>query len=147
MKTQILSLLTLLLFTACSNAPAKEEATEKSVIDTKVDTVEQAKETVKAVNAKTQEAQVEVAAATIPTPTGASLYAQKCASCHGKDAKKSALNASKPIAGWSSTQTQAALNGYKNGSYGGKMKGLMQGQSKPLSDADILLISDYISTL
>jgi len=145
MKIQILSLLTLILLTACSSAPANEEKSE-TVVDTKIDALKQAKKTLNDVNEKTQEAQIQVAVIT-PTPTGASLYAQKCASCHGKDAKKSALNASKPIAGWPSKQTQAALNGYKDGSYGGKMKGLMQGQSKPLSDADILLIADYISTL
>ena len=145
MKTYILSLLTLILFTACSSAPTQDEKTQ-TLVDTKINAVKQAKETVNTLNEKTQAVQVQVAVSTL-TPNGANLYAQKCASCHGKDAKKSALNVSAPIAGWSSKQTQDALNGYIAGTYGGKMKGLMQGQSKPLSQTDIILISDYISVL
>ena len=103
------------------------------------------KKSVDAINARTQEINESTHIST--NVTGAGLYAQRCASCHGKDAKKSALNVSQPIAGWSSTKLKDALNGYKDGTFGGKMKGLMQGQSKPLSDADIKLLSDYISIL
>ena len=38
----------------------------------------------------------------------------------------------------------AALNGYKDGSYGGPMKGLMKGQVAKLSAADIQAIADKI---
>jgi len=139
MNTKILSLLTLILLSACSSAPQKKEPqTDKNTTE-----VTSAKE----LNNTKEKVHHEIAAVTTPAPTGSSLYISKCASCHGKDAKKSALNVSKVIAGWSSEEIQAALKGYKDGSYGGKMKGLMQGQSKPLSDNDILLIADYISVL
>ena len=37
-----------------------------------------------------------------------------------------------------------ALKGYKNGSYGGAMKGLMKGQVAKLSTADIVKIATEI---
>ena len=37
-----------------------------------------------------------------------------------------------------------ALNGYKDGSYGGAMKGLMKGQVAKLSDDDIKALADYM---
>lgn len=39
----------------------------------------------------------------------------------------------------------AAMKGYKDGSYGGPMKGLMKGQAAPLSDADIEAIANQIA--
>jgi cytochrome c len=38
----------------------------------------------------------------------------------------------------------AALNGYKDGTYGGPMKGVMKGQVAGLSDADMQAIADMI---
>ena len=147
MKIKLLSIVTLLLLNACGNKPEEEKKSE-TILDTKIEAVKLAKQSVEAINVKTQKTEIETKPLTAHTPTsGADLYAQKCASCHGIDAKKSALNASVPIAGWSTGKTQDALNGYKDGSFGGKMKGIMQGQSKPLSDSDIKLLSDYISIL
>lgn len=145
MKTKLLLVLTSLLFTACSETPTKTTATTKTVVDTQIKSVQSAKEAVKALNEKTHK--TEAIALEVSAPSGANLYAQKCASCHGKGAKKSALNASEAIAGWDSAKTQSTLKGYQDGSYGRKMKNIMQGQTKPLSDTDIKLISDYISIL
>jgi cytochrome c553 len=39
----------------------------------------------------------------------------------------------------------AALKGYKDGSYGGAMKGVMKGQVANLSDADIEAIATQIT--
>ena len=39
------------------------------------------------------------------------------------------------------------MKGYKDGSFGGPMKGLMIGQAKKLSDADIVAIADHIQTI
>jgi len=144
MKTIIYSTLTLLLLNACSSSPAQEEKT-KTVVDDKINAITAAKKVVQQTNEKTQ-AQEQVVAAVKSPANGATLYV-KCASCHGKDGKRSALNASQSIAGWSSEKTQAALRGYNDGSYGGKMKAVMKGQSQPLSDEEIVKISDYISTL
>lgn len=77
---------------------------------------------------------------------GATLY-KACAGCHGANGEKSALGKSKVITGWDVAKTEAALKGYKDGSYGGAMKGLMKGQVSRLSDADIKLVSEHIASL
>jgi cytochrome c553 len=88
-----------------------------------------------------------------PAPTTASapsdpakLFA-KCAGCHGQKAEKAALGKSQIIAGWDVNKIKDALHGYKNGTYGGPMKGLMKGQVAPLTDADIDALANYISKL
>lgn len=107
--------------------------------------------------------------ATVPTPTtvaekpnisstttvapmtaaidGGALFAQKCASCHGTKAEKSALGKSQIIATFSEQQIKDALHGYQSGTYGKEMKALMQGQVKPLSDEQIGVLAKYISAL
>ena len=77
---------------------------------------------------------------------GAEIY-KLCSTCHGMKAKKSALGKSKIIRGWDANEVSAALNGYIDGSYGGVMKGLMKAQASKLSDEDIEIVSEYISTL
>jgi len=78
------------------------------------------------------------------TKTGKDIYIA-CSACHGQNAEKVALGKSKVIKGWDSAKTVDALNGYKNGTYGGAMKGLMKGQVSNLSDEDIKKVADYIS--
>jgi len=73
----------------------------------------------------------------------ADVYA-KCAGCHGAKGEKKALGKSKVIANLSKADIVAALKGYKDGSYGGAMKGLMKGQVASLSDADINAIAEKI---
>jgi len=70
-----------------------------------------------------------------------------CLACHGADASKKALGKSQSIKGWDSEKTANALYGYKNGTYGGELKGIMKGQVSALSDEDIRLVSEYISKL
>lgn len=77
---------------------------------------------------------------------GESLY-KTCATCHGAKGDKAALNKSQIIAGWSVENTIAALTGYKNGTYGGPLKGTMAGQVKNLDDAKIAALAQYISKL
>lgn len=101
---------------------------------------------VDALNAKIDEINTQIKAEA-EIPNGAAIYANKCASCHGKDGKKSALNTSAVIAGSDSQKIKDTLKAYKEGSFGGKMKAIMQAQSKPLSDKEIELLSNYISTL
>jgi len=67
-----------------------------------------------------------------------------CAGCHGADFSKSALGKSKIVKDMSKEEIVAALKGYKDGSYGGAMKGMMAGQVKALSDADIEAIAAEI---
>jgi cytochrome c553 len=82
--------------------------------------------------------------AVVAQKDGAALY-KACASCHGADASKSALNKSQVIKGWSAQKIADALSGYKNGTYGGASKALMLGQVKNLSEADIKILSEHIA--
>ena len=68
-----------------------------------------------------------------------------CAGCHGKDFEKKALNVSKIVKDMSKEDIVKALKGYKDGSYGGAMKNVMQGQAKRLSDEDITAIATQIA--
>ena len=68
-----------------------------------------------------------------------------CAACHGANAEKSALGKSQIIKGWPAAKIEAALHGYKDGTYGGAMKGVMKGQVARLSDADIADLAKQIS--
>ncbi len=76
---------------------------------------------------------------------GAMLY-KKCAGCHGAKAEKKALGKSQVVAGWDVAKTQKALNGYKDGSYGGAMKGVMKGQVASMSADDIKAVSEFIAS-
>ncbi len=68
-----------------------------------------------------------------------------CAGCHGVNAEKKALGKSAVIASWDEAKIVAALKGYKDGSYGGAMKGVMKGQVARLSDADIADLAKKIA--
>ena len=70
-----------------------------------------------------------------------------CAGCHGAKAEKKALGKSAVIAGWDTAKTETALKGYKAGTYGGPMKGVMKGQVARLSDADIADLAKQISAM
>lgn len=77
---------------------------------------------------------------------GKILYTS-CASCHGQNAEKPALGKSQVIAGWDKEKIINALNGYKDGSYGGVMKNIMKGQVSSKSDEEIEAIADFVSNL
>jgi cytochrome c len=76
---------------------------------------------------------------------GAGLY-KKCQGCHGVNGEKAALGKSQIIKGWEASKTVAALKGYKDGTYGGAMKGVMKGQVAALNDDQIQAIADFIAT-
>ena len=76
---------------------------------------------------------------------GAGLY-KKCAACHGAQAEKKALNKSQIIQNWSEEQLVSSLKGYKDGTYGGAMKGLMKGQVATYSNEDIAKVAKHITT-
>jgi len=73
---------------------------------------------------------------------GASTAA--CAGCHGQHFEKKAMGKSKIVKDMSKADILVALKGYKAGTYGGAMKGLMKGQVASLSDADMKAIADMI---
>lgn len=70
-----------------------------------------------------------------------------CAVCHGKNGEKAALGKSQIIKGWDKEKVIAALNGYKDGSYGGVMKGVMKSQVINKTDAEIEALAEFISNL
>jgi cytochrome c553 len=75
---------------------------------------------------------------------GSALY-KKCAGCHGAHAEKKALGKSAVIKGWDAQKTVAALKGYKAGTYGGAMKGLMKGQVAALGEPEMESIAKFIA--
>jgi len=127
MKTLLLSLSALLLI-SCSS----EQKTQES------------QKTPKEVSSKPVKKQEVAKVAPILHKSEGEILFQKCASCHGSKGEKSALNKSQIILGWDAIQITVALVGYKEGTYGGDMKGLMQTQVKNLSDEDIAKIAAYI---
>lgn len=58
-----------------------------------------------------------------------------CLSCHGQKFEKAALGKSKVVANMTEEEIAAAIQGYKDGTYGGPMKGLMVNQVKGMPDA------------
>ncbi len=86
-----------------------------------------------------------IAAATAASLSAASLAA--CAGCHGADFSKAALGKSQVVKGWDAAKIEASLKGYKDGTYGGPMKGVMAGQVKNLSEADIKDLSAQIAAI
>jgi len=68
-----------------------------------------------------------------------------CVGCHGANFEKAALGKSKVVKDMTKENIVAALKGYKDGSYGGAMKGVMKGQADKLSDADIEAIATEIT--
>lgn len=119
----------------------KEEA--KAVVEeVKVIAQETKVATSEAIEEKKVEVQEAIAVAT--TVDVVSLY-KVCAGCHGADGSKSALNKSQVIKGWDAKKISDALHGYKNGTYGGTMKGLMGAQVSKIGDVEIEALSIHIS--
>jgi len=77
---------------------------------------------------------------------GAKLFT-KCVSCHGQNAEKKALNKSNIIKGWETNKIVTAINGYKDGSYGSSMKGVMKPQVAKLTKDEVQALAEYISKL
>ena len=87
-----------------------------------------------------------VGATTLFAADGAGLF-KACAGCHGANGEKAALGKSQIIKGWDIAKTQKALTGYKDGSYGGPMKGVMKGQVARLSEEDMKAVAAHIESL
>lgn len=131
----------------------KSEA-EQEAQEPKEEVVEKAQEAKEAVSQKTQEVKEAVVAktkeieeaVTAPKVDAAKMY-QVCAACHGPDASKPALGKSQIIKGWDAKKIADSLHGYKDGTYGGAMKGIMVGQVSKLSEDEIEALAEYISKL
>ena len=86
-----------------------------------------------------------ISSSTLFAADGASIY-KKCAGCHGSTGEKVALGKSKVIANMSEEDIVNAINGYKDGTYGGSMKGLMKGQVASLSQDDVKAVATQITS-
>ena len=133
------------LFMGCSDN-AKSDKTESQTktqsVQKEVQSIVEQKPEVKAVVKKEQ----AVETSQVVAKTGESIY-KVCAGCHGQNGEKAALGKSQIIQGWDAQKTADALNGYKAGTYGGAMKGVMKTQASGLGDEDIKLVSEYISKM
>jgi len=58
----------------------------------------------------------------------------RCYSCHGKHFEKKALGKSKVVSNMQLSEIELALNGYKEGNYGGTLKRLMTTQLNSVKD-------------
>ena len=69
-----------------------------------------------------------------------------CKACHGVKGEINITTQSKSFVPSNLTKDEIvkALNGYKDGSYGGPMKALMKGQVAKLSDEDIKALAEYM---
>lgn len=75
-----------------------------------------------------------------------SLFANNlsaCTGCHGKTFEKKALGKSLIVKNMSLSDIKTSLSGYKDGSYGKKMKGIMITQLKKYEDTDSLAINVF----
>ena len=64
-----------------------------------------------------------------------------CKGCHGANFEKKAMGKSKVVSELTKEEIIVAIKGYKDGSYGGAMKGIMKGQVASFDDATIEAIA------
>ena len=143
----------LLLFVGCTEdkKEAKEQVAPKQEVTQNVE--EKAKEVkteVKVEEKKVEEAKSEEPKQVNETASNelnAETLFKTCASCHGLKGEKEALGKSQVITGWDKDRVIKALNGYKDGSYGGVMKNLMKTHVETKTPEQIEVLADYISKL
>lgn len=79
-----------------------------------------------------------------PAVDGQALYA-RCQGCHGADGTKAPMHEGKPLKGMSAAEVSKDLHGYKNKTFGGAKKAIMEGTAARLSDAEIEALAQYIA--
>ena len=85
-----------------------------------------------------------IASIALATASMAAVNAKSCTGCHGADWSKKALGKSKDVSQMTHAEIATSLIGYKNGTYGGPMKGLMKGQVAKYSDDDLKAFAQTI---
>ena len=76
---------------------------------------------------------------------GESLYAARCASCHG--ANGDGAGGYPRVNGEPAYSIASKLIGYKNGSYGSSAKGVMELQVQDLSEEELKMLSTFLTGL
>ena len=75
----------------------------------------------------------------------AEVNEKACGACHGQDWSKKALGKSLDVSKMSEGDIATALKGYKDGTYGGPMKGLMKGQVAKYSNEELDALATRIA--
>ncbi len=78
-----------------------------------------------------------IATLALVATASAAVNGKACAACHGANFEKHAMGKSKIVKDMTHAEIATALKGYKAGTYGGPMKGVMKGQVARYSDADL----------
>ncbi len=78
-----------------------------------------------------------IATLALATASMAAVNGKACMGCHGANFEKKAMGKSKVVADMTHAEIATTLKGYKDGTYGAAMKGLMKGQVAKYSDADL----------
>jgi len=78
-----------------------------------------------------------IAALAVSSVAMAGVNGKACAACHGANFEKHAMGKSKIVKDMTHAEIAEALKGYKAGTFGGPMKGVMKGQVARYSDADL----------
>ena len=85
-----------------------------------------------------------IATLALATVSMAAVNTTVCAGCHGAGFEKAALGKSKIVKDLSHAEIATALKGYKAGTFGGPMKGVMHGQVAKYSDAELEAVAQTI---
>lgn len=145
-KSFIATIATILLLTGCTED--KKDTKVESVKQELTQNTEQKVEETKSVNEanKIENKKAETNKVVEVDLNGESLF-KNCASCHGPKGDKEALGKSQLIGGWDKDRVKKALNGYKDGTYGGVMKTIMKQQIDGKTPEQIEILSEYVSQL
>jgi cytochrome c-type protein NapB len=85
-----------------------------------------------------------IATLAMVTAASAAVNTKACAGCHGANFEKHAMGKSKIVKDMTHAEIETALLGYKHGTYGGPMKGIMKGQVARYSDADLKAVAQTL---
>jgi cytochrome c553 len=132
---------------AAARADMEGTKVSKSEVKAEAPKAEEKKVEAKAEAPKAEEKKVEAKAEAPKAEAkkdSSTVNVTACAGCHGANFEKKAMGVSKIVKDMAKADIVTALKGYKDGSYGGAMKGIMKGQSDPLSDAQIEGIANKV---
>jgi len=90
---------------------------------------------------------IVLSAFVLGTSAFAAVNLGACKGCHGANFEKAALGKSKIVSQLTEEEIATSLVGYKNGTYGGPMKGIMKGQVARYSDEDLKAAATAIKAL
>ena len=128
-------------------APIKEDIRKIDEVKEITTTVNQTKGKLIIAPDKVEGEIKEVTTQASDTSIDATVLFTTCAACHGQKAEKSALGKSQVIAGWDKQRIVDAINGYKEGTYGGIMKNVMAGHVMNKTDVEIDALAELISKM